>query len=134
MATEYVIHGSRITSLETFDDEISRAMIPGARWGRNLDAFDDILSGGFGTPDGGFKLKWLDVALSQRALGYEETVRQLEIRLERCLPGNRIEVQTMLSDARAGTCPTVFDWLIEIISDHGPGGRQAGDNVQLTLD
>jgi hypothetical protein len=40
----------------------------------------------------------------------------------------------MLSDARAGTGPTVFDWLIEIISDHGPGGSQASDNVQLTLD
>ncbi|MGE0056152.1 MAG: hypothetical protein AB7S74_18305 [Hyphomicrobium sp.] len=39
MATEYILDGSRITPLETFDDEISRVLIPGHEWGRNLDAF-----------------------------------------------------------------------------------------------
>ena len=73
MATEYVIDGSRITSLETFYDEISRAVIPGSPWGRNLDAFNDILRGGFGTPDAGFKLRWSAAAFSKRALGYDET-------------------------------------------------------------
>ncbi|TAU45297.1 hypothetical protein ELI43_27435 (plasmid) [Rhizobium leguminosarum] len=38
MTTEYIIDGSRITSLESFFDEISRVLIPGAYWGRNLDA------------------------------------------------------------------------------------------------
>jgi hypothetical protein len=33
MATEYVIDGSRITSLEAFYDEISRVLIPGHQWG-----------------------------------------------------------------------------------------------------
>jgi RNAse (barnase) inhibitor barstar len=134
MATEYVIDGSRITSLETFYDEISRTVIPGSRRGRNLDAFNDILRGGFGTPDDGFKLRWLNAAFSKRALGYDETVSQLEIRLERCHPTNRKELQTLLCAARAGTGPTVFDWLIEIIRDHGPGGSQPVDNVHLTLD
>lgn len=134
MATEYVIDGSRITSLETFYDEISRAVIPGSLWGRNLDALNDILRGGFGTPDGGFKLRWSAAAFSKRALGYDETVRQLEIRLERCHPTNREDVRQRLSDARAGTGPTVFDWLIEVIKDHGPGGSQAIDNVHLVLD
>lgn len=71
MGTEYVIDGSRITSLETFYDEISRAVIPGFPWGRNLDAFNDILRGGFGTPEDGFKLRWTAVAFSKRALGYD---------------------------------------------------------------
>lgn len=133
MATEYVIDGSRITSLETFYDEISRAVIPGFPWGRNLDAFNDILRGGFGTPEDGFKLSWTAVAFSKRALGYDETVRQLEMDLEGCHPTNRKEVRQRLSDARAGTGPTVFDWLIEIIKDHGPGGSQAVDNVHLVL-
>lgn len=134
MATEYVIDGSRITSLETFYDEISRAVIPGSPWGRNLDAFNDILRGGFGTPDDGFKLIWSAAAFSKQALGYNETVRQLEKRLERCHPTARKDVRQRLSEARAGTGPTVFDWLIEIIRDHGPGGSQAIDNVHLVLD
>lgn len=56
MATEYILDGTRITSLETFYDEISRVVIPGHQWGRNLDALNDILRGGFGTPDEGFTI------------------------------------------------------------------------------
>ena len=99
MATEYVIDGSRITSLETFYDEIGHVLIPGHQWGRNLDAFNDILRGGFGTPDEGFTLKWSHSAVSKEKLGYPETVRQLEIRLARCHPSNREEVRRM--------CPTL---------------------------
>jgi len=134
MATEYVIDGSRVTSLETFYDEISRVLIPGSGWGRNLDAFNDILRGGFGTPDEGFVLKWSRSADSKENLGYPETVRQLEIRLERCHPSNRKDVRRKLSDARGGVGATVFDWLVEIIQDHGPGGEQATDKVRLVLD
>ncbi|MBL8537674.1 MAG: barstar family protein [Hyphomonadaceae bacterium] len=42
MTPEYVIDGSRITSLETFYDEITRVVIPDYPWGRNLDAFNDM--------------------------------------------------------------------------------------------
>jgi RNAse (barnase) inhibitor barstar len=134
MTTEYVIDGSRITSLETFYDEIGRVLVPGHQWGRNLDAFNDILRGGFGTPDEGFTLKWSRSTVSKEKLGYQETVRQLEIRLGRCHPSNREDVGRDLSDARAGVGATVFDWLVEIILDHGPGGEQAADNVYLVLD
>lgn len=134
MANEYVLDGSRITSLETFYDEISRVLIPGRQWGRNLDAFNDILRGGFGTPDEGFTLRWSHSADAKKTLGYPETVRQLEIRLGCCHPSNRRDVRRMLSDARAGTGQTVFDWLVEIIRHHGPGGEQAKDNVRLVLD
>ena len=133
MPTEYVIDGSRIKSLETFYDEISRVVVPEHPWGRNLDAFHDVLGGGFGTPDEGFTLKWSNSSLSKEKLGYAETVRQLEIRLERCHPTNRDDVRRKLSDARAGVGLTVFDWLIEMIADHGSSGTQAGDNVRLLL-
>ena len=42
------LHGSKIGSLVDFWDEVSESSIPGAQWGRNLDAFNDILRGGFG--------------------------------------------------------------------------------------
>lgn len=134
MAAEYVIDGSRITSLESFYDEISRVLIPGCSWGRNLDAFNDILRGGVGTPDEEFILKWSCSAASKDRLGYPETARQLVARLGTCHPSNREIVRQQLADARAGVGGTVFDWLVEIIRDHGPGGDQAEDNVRLVLE
>jgi len=50
------IDGLRFSTLEEFFDEVSRTLIPGADWGRNLDAFNNILRGGFGTPEWGFIL------------------------------------------------------------------------------
>ena len=73
----YLIDGRNFSTLEGFYDEVSRVLIPGAAWGHNLDAFDDILCGGFGTPEEGFKLRWLHHVLSRERLGYAETVRQL---------------------------------------------------------
>ena len=134
MATEYILDGTRITSLETFYDEISRVVIPGHQWGRNLDALNDILRGGFGTPDEGFTIRWTHSAASKEKLSYSETARQLEARLERCHPSNREDVLEKLADARAHVGPTVFDWLDEIISDHGPNGIQRVSNVRLLLE
>ena len=134
MTTEYVIDGSQITSLESFYDEISRVLIPEAYWGRNLDAFNDILRGGFGTPDEGFTIRWSRSDVSKERLGYPETVRQLERRLQRCHPDNRDHIRRELADARAGIGPTVFDWLLWIIQIHGPGGEEEADNVRLVLE
>jgi RNAse (barnase) inhibitor barstar len=131
---EYVLDGSRIGSLEDFYDEVSRVLIPGASWGHSLDAFNDILTGGFGTPEGGFTIRWSESEASRNALGYPETARQLELRLAQCHPLNCDTVSIELAHARNRAGPTVFDWLVEIIRDHGPGGHQADDNVGLVLE
>lgn len=128
----YDIDGEDFSTLEEFYDEISRVVIPGAAWGRNLAAFNDILRGGFGTPDDGFVLRWRNHDVSRQGLAYRETVRQLE-RLERCHPTTRESVRNELDLARAGQGPIVFDWLLEILAVHGPGGEEAEDNVQLDL-
>ena len=134
MDSEFVIDGKRIVSLDAFFDEFGRVALSGARWGRNLNAFNDVLRGGFGTPDEGFTLRWSNSEASREMLGYPETARQLEIALERCHPDNRDDLRRQLSDASAGTGPTIFDWLIEIIQIHGTGGEEAEDNVRLILD
>jgi RNAse (barnase) inhibitor barstar len=131
---EYVIDGGRMGSLDEFYDEISRVLIPGQEWGRNLDAFNDVLRSGFGTPERGFTLRWTNSAVSRATLSYAETARQLERQLASCHPSNQETVRRKLTLARSGEGETVFDWLIEIISDHGPGGEQAEDNVRLILD
>jgi RNAse (barnase) inhibitor barstar len=133
VTTEYTIDGSRIGSLEEFYDEISHVLIPGHRWGRNLDAFDDILKGGFGTPER-IALRWRHSEKSRLNLGHPETARQLELQLAQCHPANWVNVKQKLADARAGIGPTVFDWLVEIIQCHGPGADEAEDDVQLVLE
>jgi hypothetical protein len=102
-------------------------------WGKNLDAFNDVLRGGFGTPDEGFILRWHDHEISKHRLGYEETVRQLQMRLGRCHSTNRDRVAKELDAALRHEGPTVFDWLVEIISAHCPGGDEQEDNIQLIL-
>lgn len=130
----YEIDGTRFSTLEEFYDEIGRVLIPGAYWGRNLDAFNDILRGGFGTPDKGFVIVWKNSDESRKILGYPETVRQLTFRLKCCHRRNRNQVRKDLERAKSGTGPTVFDWLVNIIQDHGPGGSQQQDGAELVLD
>jgi RNAse (barnase) inhibitor barstar len=131
----YEIDGTRITTLEEFYAEFNRVVMPGFDPPlSNLDAFDDILSGGCGTPDDGFTLRWKNHKLSRQRLGYPETVRQLELRLAQCHPTNRPQVSENLKQAQGHQGPTVFDWLTEIIHEHGPSGRNATDKVELLLD
>lgn len=129
----YEIDGRDFATLQEFYDVVSQVLIPGAEWGHNLNAFNDILRGGLGTPDGGFILRWVNSAVSRERLGHLETVRQLERLLAHCHPTNRAAVSVDLARARQGVGPTVFDWLIEIIEVHGAGGREQEDGVELVL-
>src|SRR4029453_2780964 len=100
--TAYEIDGRRFSTLEEFFAEVSRVGIRGVDWGHNLDAFNDILGVGFGTPEGGFTLRWLQHAVSKKRLGYPETIRQLELRLARCHPPKRAQVANDLKPGQAG--------------------------------
>ncbi len=133
MTREYCIDGTLTESLEAFFDQFSRVVLT-EPWGRNLDAFNDVLRGGFGTPDKGFILRWKNSARFKELLSYRETVRQLELRLLGCDFTSRGRVARDLSAAQSGVGPTVFEWLIEIISVHGAGGAEASDNVLLILE
>lgn len=133
MGKEYILDGTKITSLEAFFSELSKTLILGAQWGENLDALDDVLRGGFGTPEDGIVIRWVHSEASRASLGYPETVRQLERRLERCHPANREIVRAELRRAQRDEGETVFDWLVDFFRDHGPGGEQSQDNVRLIL-
>ncbi|HCE43801.1 MAG TPA: barnase inhibitor [Lentisphaeria bacterium] len=129
----FEIDGDRFSTLEEFYSEISRVLIPNSCWGHNLDAFNDILRGGFGTPEGGFILRWKNSSKSRELLGYPETVRQLEERLGKCHPANRELVRLDINKARKNEGSTVFDWLIEIIQIHGGTGDEKENGVELEL-
>jgi RNAse (barnase) inhibitor barstar len=120
VAVVYIIDGRQVWNLEDFWRVMGEAVNgPGGYFGSSLDAFNDCLWGGFGTPeDDDFVVEWRDHEVSRFNLGYEETVRQLELMLARCHPSNRPRFQADLDAARAGQGPTVFDWLVEIFEDH----------------
>ena len=130
----YTIDGSNFKNLEGFYDEISRVLIPGFDWGHNLDAFNDILRGGFGTPDEGFAFKWINADMSKDRLGYPETMKYLEKQLATCHASNREYVAEELEIARDGGGKTVFHLIVEIIRDHGLGGLEPDDNIELILE
>ena len=80
-----VIDGERFTDVAGFIDEISGLLVD-FTWNGSLDAFDDILSGGCGTPDGGFVLRWEHSEESRLALGADRFDQIVEI-LRRHAPG-----------------------------------------------
>jgi RNAse (barnase) inhibitor barstar len=127
------IDGTRFDSLNGFWNEISSRVIPGFQWGHNLDALNDILRGGFGTPEGGFRLRWVNFDRSKEALGYSETIRWLERMLRECNPLNDWHVKEQLEKARRGEGPTLADTIVAIIKVHGPGGDEQEDGVELEL-
>jgi hypothetical protein len=101
-------------------------------WHGNLDAFNDILRGAFGTPDPPWILWWENSDLARLALGYDATVR-LEAVLEQCHPTNRKEVRERLGRAQRREGPTLFEEILEIIAVHSPGGSEEEDGVLLEL-
>jgi RNAse (barnase) inhibitor barstar len=131
--TEYELDGECFSTLEEFAKHFSERVLSQRQWSGNLDAFNDILRGGFGTPEQGFKLVWRNANISKQRLGYSETVRQLEKRLAKCHPTNREAVAADLKLAQQARGPTVFDWVVEIISEHSAGGAQPDDGVELEL-
>jgi RNAse (barnase) inhibitor barstar len=94
----YVIDGQNFSTLEGFDNEVEREMVKDLdfQWGRNLDAFNDVLRclyNGWDVPNEGFILRWKNSSLSKERLSYKETVRQLEKRLQNCHPSNRERIK-----------------------------------------
>lgn len=45
---QFVIDGEQFSNLAEFYDSVGTVLCPGFDWGKNLDAFNDILRGGFG--------------------------------------------------------------------------------------
>ena len=129
----FEIDGNAFETLDGFFDQIASNLLRNAEWGRNLDAFNDVLRGGFGTPDDGFVLRWLNSEHSRKSLGYPETIRYLEAKVRHCHPANVDLVRADLESARRGEGQTLFDILVEIIRSHGPEAEEKDNGVELEL-
>lgn len=63
-----VVDGSAFDDLDGFARQFS-AHLSAWEWHGNLDAFNDMLRGGFGTPEHGFVLRWTESERSRDRLG-----------------------------------------------------------------
>ena len=130
---KFILDGKNFTTLEEFYDEISIVLSLPSWWGRNLDALNDVLRPDL-MPEQGYILIWKNSNLSKKFLGYEETIKQLTKKLEKCHSNNVLSIQKEIDEAKHQIGPTVFDWLIEIIRDHCLGGGEEEDNAELILE
>ncbi len=129
----YVIDGTQFSSLEEFARYFSKVALSDYQWNGNLDAFNDILRGGFGTPEEGFILRWENSALSRKRLGYPQTVALLKKIIRNCHPSSIPKVKSELREAKRKRGQTLFDLVVEIIQVHGPDGDESEDGVELQL-
>ncbi|MBV9927538.1 MAG: barstar family protein [Acidobacteria bacterium] len=113
----YEVDGRDSTTFEEFAADFTERLSLEIDWGGNLDAFNDILHGGFGTPEEGFVLVWKNSALSKERLGYPETIKWLEERMRRCHPLSVEHLRQRLALARQEKGETLFDTLVGIITD-----------------
>ncbi len=69
------INGRNFNDVETFFDEIDRVLTKDLDWqtGHNMNAFIDLLRGGFGVHDyeEPIRLNWIHAAISKACLGDE---------------------------------------------------------------
>jgi hypothetical protein len=109
-----LIEGGTFSTLEGFYDEVEKKLV-NQKWGRNLNAFNDILKGGFGTReyDEPFRLLWIESEKSKKDLSYEETIENLEIRLQ-----NMSFIEEELKNSKAHIGKTIFDRIVGLIKDH----------------
>ena len=121
-----VIDGNKFSDLEGFYNEIDKLLTKDLVWktGHNMDAFNDLLRGGFGVHEYGESLhiKWIHFAKSRQELGYNATIIYYQDILKRCHPSNRETVEKKLYEAKNSKGKTILDIIIDIILDSDDSG------------
>ncbi|NDJ56333.1 ribonuclease inhibitor [Enterobacteriaceae bacterium 4M9] len=116
------LHGAHIHDIPSFYVEVNAVFMADEAWqlGQSLDAFNDLLYGGFGALAGNepVTLVWLDAEHSRKALGLEATRRYYQDKLSQPARFNRAHFQRQLDALENGSGQTYFDILLEIIADH----------------
>ena len=124
---EIIIDGKNFDDEEGFYNEIDKLLTKDLDWqtGHNLNAFNDLLRGGFGVHEYGEELHitWINAAKSREDFGYDATVKYWEHALKVCHPDNRAYVQEKIKEAHNHVGETLFDIIVEIIEDSDDTGH-----------
>lgn len=116
------IIGQNIRGIPSFYAEINRVFMAGEAWalGESLDAFDDLLHGGYGAIAGceGVTLVWERFESSKMALGYETTRAFLRAKLQRPDLYNATTIRGQIEALEHGRGKTYIEIIMEIIGSH----------------
>lgn len=119
---ELEINGSNFQDIEGFYEELNRLVMQEENWklGASLDAFNDLLYGGFGVIKDydELEINWLNSEKSKGDLGVEMTKSYYQQKLKHPETYNSEFVQEKLEELEAGNGQTYFEILLEIISEH----------------
>ncbi len=122
MVKQIQIEGNRINDIASFYEEINRVFMPGESWriGQSLDAFNDLLFGGYGTLQGfqSVELVWHHMAHSRQALGDQATRVYYRDKLRPGSPYNKKLFEEKLAALESGHGETYFDTILAIIAAH----------------
>lgn len=116
------IDGHAIHDISSFYDEVNRVFMTDDDWklGESLDALSDLLYGGYGAIEGDepIGLVWRAMEKNRGDLGIDCTRRYLRAKLDHPDTFNVRLVEERLAALEAGSGPTYFDMVMEIIAEH----------------
>lgn len=117
-----IIEGKNISDINTFYKEINRILMQNEDWdiSTSLDAFNDLLYGGFGEIKGKepLLLIWKNFEKNKKSLGLKTTKAFYESKLNAPDRHNTDFVKEKITALECGQGQTYFEIILEIISDH----------------
>src|SRR5690606_709325 len=122
MINKFIINGAAITDIPSLYVEVNRVFMKNVDWqlGQSLDAFNDLLYGGFGAIDACIKneIIWLDANQSKSALGFQTTIAYYQNKLSPGSPFNKELFLEKIEELKAGNGKTYYEIIKEIIAEH----------------
>lgn len=110
------IDGERFSTIEEFYQEIDKLLTKNLSWktGHNMDAFHDLLRGGFGVHElgEGIDFLWVHAKKSRQDFGYEATEAYWRNILQTCHPSNCEKVMQKIKAAQCMEGETLFDIIV----------------------
>jgi RNAse (barnase) inhibitor barstar len=117
-----VLDGHRFSDLEGFYSEMDSILTKDLEWktGHNMDAFSDLLYGGFGVHayEEPLKIIWTNSSKSKEDLGFDETIKYFTAKLKNCHPSFIENINTELEQASQHQGKTLFHLIVDIIRQH----------------
>lgn len=121
MRYKITIDGTHFSTIDEFYNEMDKLLTKNLSWktGHNMDAFHDLLRGGFGVHEvgEGIDFYWVHTNKSRQDLGYEATVLYWEKILQNCHPSNCEKIMQKIELAQSNQGETLFDIIVTEILD-----------------
>lgn len=122
MSKQIIIDGNQIHDIKSLYEEINLKFMQGEDWqlGESLDAFDDLLYGGFGAIKGDepINLVWENFENNREVLGFYLTLNFYENKLKQPQIFNKKIIEDKIQKLKNTGRDTYFDIILEIIASH----------------